>query len=547
MAGQEQNTGGDQLARMPSFFEDYGFDPNGLRATCSDICGLLLAVEGQNTRYFGALADKRLQADAEIAHLVIGAIVTEQALTVTSLAEVADASGIYDELYTVGDMLEDDIALQGTAVADLNKTHSDFEDELTQKRDETDKAINDDPILAAAQSYAPQVSDEVAGILRERALNTVRDLEDIVKLSHEDLESAREQLALLHDRLATFGEFLNTSPISVWPLPYAMLGLKELAETSSTVVRVVDQLPLDPHLANREEMRARVRAGFEIDQPDASDKIIEYFVGHVGETVSIDDLISHLYDDETQQTRGVRVLRSRISTPLGPVLGWVPARLRDEHGLVLQYGLRKPILRAADGKIKQGPASRIYRVLDYDTMHAIAMGDSRSAPPSLVSTEAHQDVFTDNADLRDQMAKVMGVRVTKAEVKIVKPGASIDKIDADQLARFGTEVDQTLSILEDMMLLESPNVKIVDMKRQDPTGLLGAKDTIQAMIEAGYMKQFKDKEWTKILNQHATTLEMAIMLLIRTNAELLGDNAPLREQAIKILKDRIKARFEQLA
>lgn len=218
--------------------------------------------------------------------------------------------------------------------------------------------------------------------LGSRIMELMPDTEPVAtrRINSRLAEINRQQRDALNIRLeqltVDLGELSLVTEVAFqpWPLPRAHFIAPEPAESAprNGVIHTEGDLselvvmPAEPcHIPRVSSANPDSLRGWHVDEPNASRYIALHFVEHVGEVVTVNELIDFVYSHCKDEIKEVNSLRSRITTILGPqIQGQRMARLLASEGLALQYGWKKQMRRLPGGEEKQfGPRKRIYRAV----------------------------------------------------------------------------------------------------------------------------------------------------------------------------------------
>lgn len=334
--------------------------------TLSDADELARQMADQNSRYNEAL--RILGDDPEILELVKFGIAEEQEETFSYIQSLApESSRVYENLGNTSLAIENGMSSVGNQISELERSIVDQEallaeqNELKQEQAQTET----EKIIEKVERLAPRAVESVKEMLESRGINPIKDseiidLEDRVLDLMDQEDEARRELERIRASSGALDAVVGKIAVD-WALPFALI------DQGYSFFAILDELPVEPVLADCPTREVKQFAERHIDQPKAALYTALCLSEHSGQTVTVDQIAQALYSPEVIAKISEYHLRARVTTTLGPKVGGENLRaILDKEGYILQYGWRRTLEQREDGHIAVVKRQRIYRAISKD-------------------------------------------------------------------------------------------------------------------------------------------------------------------------------------
>ncbi|MBP9738311.1 hypothetical protein KBD20_01345 [Candidatus Saccharibacteria bacterium] len=396
-------------------------------ATIADADGLALQLADQNARY--KEATDILAAEPEVLELVQFGIADEQEETFANIISMAPESGrVFESLGRLSLYIEKSLASVEAQVKTMNTTVKEQEaalDEMSEQKKQQE-LLKTEELLANVERLAPRAVESVKELLESRGSNIVsdqeiNDLEDAVLELMDQEHEAEEDLKRIKGYSSSLDAVVGQLALS-WELPVA------LVDQNRSLFITLDELPVEPDIADCPSGEVQQFAERHVDQPKAAILSAQCLSEHAGETVTVDQIARLLYSPEVISQLNGHKLRSRVTSTLGPKFGENLRSILDEEGFVLQYGWRRTLEQKPDGSIGVKLRHRIYRAIEKDQIADFMESNSFEGDGFTDSFEAlHTPVVSDIVEA-ESSAEPSEPTVVFAEINL--PPESVPEAEA---------------------------------------------------------------------------------------------------------------------
>lgn len=334
----------------------------------SDADELALQIVDQNSRYKEAC--NILKDEPEILELVQIGIAEEQEETFSNILAISPESNrVYENLGKASLAIENGLISAETQITELESGIVEQEALLAQQLviKQEQAQLETQELITNVERLAPRAVESVKKILESRNAKTINsqeisDLEDRVLELMDQEDEARRELERIRASAGSLDSVVGQIAIK-WELPLALI------DQNLSFFAILDELPVEPALANCPSRDVKKFTDRHVDQPEASLYTALCLCEHSGQTVTVDQIAQALYSPEVITKISQYHLRARVTTILGPKVGGENLRaILDKEGYILQYGWRRTLEQRANGHIAVVRRQRIYRAINKDQL-----------------------------------------------------------------------------------------------------------------------------------------------------------------------------------